>query len=86
MSKYVYTAIVSNEYNGGNIWVLNFCGLRGCWVEGNSKSEVTEKAPQVLREYLKYFIENNLSLPSPMDVEELRQANIGEVVKITCEL
>lgn len=83
MSKeYIVPAIVSNEYDSGKLWVVNFPGFRGCWVEGASRNDVITRAPKVLKEYLDYLIENSGKIPDIMDIEEMKKANIGEVIEV----
>jgi predicted RNase H-like HicB family nuclease len=84
--EYVYPAVISNAYDGGKLWVANFPGLKGCWVEGSNRDEVIKEAPKILREYLGYFKKNNLRLPEPMGIKTLERAGIGEVIEIKCKL
>jgi len=84
--EYVFPAILSNEYEGGKLWVVTFLGLKGCWVEGTDKDEVLARAPKVLKEYLNSCIEKELLDRDFMSIEELEEANNNEVIAVKCVL
>ena len=82
--EYAYPAVVAFGYGGGNLWVANFAGLSGCWVEGTDRDEVLRRAPYVLSEYIKSCLAAEWPIPDAPDAEELREANAGEVIIIKC--
>ncbi len=42
--EYEYPAVLAFGYDGGRLWVVNFVGLSGCWVEGEGWWLSTEAA------------------------------------------
>lgn len=85
MKEYIYPAVVAFGYDGGKLWVANFPGLQGCWVEGEDRSDVIERAPDVLAEYIKSCIAAEWHVPAAPDRAELEAADAGEVIMIkTC--
>lgn len=80
--EYSYPVLLSREYEGGLLWVANFVGLHGCWVEGEDMSDVLERAPVVLEEYLRCCIDAGIFIPEAPCADELRSLNAGEVVMI----
>lgn len=79
-----YPAVVSNQYNDGNLWVANFPGLSGCWVEGADRSDVVARAPETLREYVLSCRRADWPIPNAPDAEELKMAEVGEVIIVSC--
>ncbi|MEG1641646.1 MAG: type II toxin-antitoxin system HicB family antitoxin [Synergistaceae bacterium] len=84
MSKFIFPALVSNNYENGSLWVVNFPSLHGCWVEGPTKEDVLSRASSVLHEYLSGLIENGLSVPAPTEIILNDCWDMGEVVRIEC--
>lgn len=84
--EYNYPALVSCGYDGGRLWVANFVGLHGCWVEGGDREEVVLRAPSVLREYLKSCLAAGINLPDAPDAGELRELDAGEVIVVSASL
>lgn len=79
---YIYPALLSFGYDGGRLWVANFVGLHGCWVEGEDREDVISRAPSVLGEYLLGCFEAGMQIPSPASADELRSLNMGEVIEV----
>ena len=77
--EYSYPAVVSNEYEGG-LWVANFVNLTGCWTEGADRDDVVRRAPEALSEWLKSCLDAGWPVPQPPAAEELRKAQLGEVI------
>ena len=84
--EYVYPAVLAFGYDGGRLWAVNFVGLSGCWVEGEDKEDVINRAPEVLRDYIKCCIEAEWPLPEPSKAEDLEAAEAGEVITVRCRL
>ena len=84
--EYVYPAVLAFGYDGGRLWAVNFVGLSGCWVEGEDKEDVINRAPEVLREYIKCCIEAEWPLHEPSKAEDLEAADAGEVITVRCRL
>ncbi|MEG1798966.1 MAG: type II toxin-antitoxin system HicB family antitoxin [Synergistaceae bacterium] len=82
--EYSYPAVIAGGYDGGRLWVANFPGLSGCWAEGESRDEVVSRAPDTLGMYIKSCIEAEIPIPEPLDAAELRSADVGEIMVITC--
>lgn len=85
VQKYIYPIVVYYETkNDGEkpIWIGNFPGINGCWVEGDTKDEVIEKAPHILHEFASTCREYGLPLTVPPPVSELESANVGDVYVI----
>lgn len=80
--EYCYPALLSFGYNGGRLWVANFVGLRGCWVEGEDMKDVVARAPSVLGEYLQNCLEAGVLIPEATDADELRALGLGEVIMV----
>ena len=52
MERYGYPIVVYEERAAeGPLWIGNFPGLNGCWVEGSSKEDVLARAPYVIHEF-----------------------------------
>jgi predicted RNase H-like HicB family nuclease len=79
--KKEYPALLSYGYEG-NLWVANFVGLPGCWVEGTDRQDVVERAPAMLAKYLKGCEASGISVPPSMDADEIRETGLGEVLMI----
>lgn len=79
--EFTYPAIVSNNYMDG-MWVANFVGITGCWSEGEDREDVVRRAPEVLAEWLKSCVAADWPIPEPISVEELKDANAGEVILV----
>lgn len=84
--EYIYPAVLASGYDGGRLWAVNFVGLSGCWVEGEEREDVIKRAPDVLREYLKYCAEAGIPFPEPPRIESLKEANVGEVITVRCRI
>lgn len=84
--EYSYPALVSCGYEEGRLWVANFVGLHGCWVEGGDREEVVLRAPSVLREYLKSCMAAGINLPDAPDASELSELDAGEVIIVSASL
>ena len=84
--EYVYPAVLAFGYDGGRLWAANFVGLSGCWVEGEEREDVINRAPEVLREYIKCCIEAEWPLPEPSKAEDLEAAGAGEVIIVRCSV
>lgn len=84
--EYVYPAVLASGYDEDRIWVVNFVGLSGCWVEGEDKEDVIKRAPGVLKDYLNCCIQAKWPIPEPAKVEDLKAANVGEVVIVKCKI
>ena len=82
--KFTYPAIVSNQYNDGSLWVANFPGLSGCWVEGLCREDVIARAPSVLSEYVSSCQAANWPIPEAPNVKELTDTGSGEVIIVSC--
>ena len=80
--EYCFPALLSFGYEGGRLWVANFVGLHGCWVEGEERDDVIARVSPVLREYLRCCDEAGINIPEAPDADELRQLNIGEVLQV----
>ncbi|MDY2983808.1 MAG: hypothetical protein SOR75_00570 [Synergistes jonesii] len=81
--KYVYPLVLYREpRDGGDIWIGNFPGLNGCWAEAPSRGKVLHSAPLVLHEYASACRELKWPLPEAPSVDELKEANVGEVFLI----
>ncbi|MDL2297756.1 hypothetical protein LJC40_01225 [Synergistaceae bacterium OttesenSCG-928-D05] len=80
--KFSYPALLSFGYDGGRLWVANFVGLSGCWVEGTDRADVIARAPDVLGEYISFWAAAGMPLPKSPDLEELRKLNAGEVILV----
>lgn len=81
--EYSYPALISSGYEGGRLWVANFVGLHGCWVEGCDRDDVVLRAPSVLREYLQGCLAAGINLPDAPDAGALRGLDAGEVVMVS---
>lgn len=81
--EYRYPALLSFGYEGGRLWVANFVGLHGCWVEGEDKEDVVARAPGVLGEYLRGCIDAGIPIPHAPPAEELRALEMGEVMMVS---
>ena len=80
MERYGYPVVVYEERGSeGTVWIGNFPGLNGCWVEGSSKEEGLARAPLVLREFAAASRELEWRLPEPPSVDELEETGAGEV-------
>lgn len=84
--EFVYPAVLAFGYDGGRLWVANFVGLSGCWVEGCDKDDVVRRAPAVLAEYVKSCREADWPIPEPPTVEELEAADVGEIIMVHAAL
>lgn len=84
--RYSYPALLSRSYEGGRLWVANFVGLHGCWVEGEEREEVVARAPRVLEEYLKSCLEAGIPLPDAPDAGSLRALGAGEVMVVSASV
>ncbi len=83
MERYGYPIVVYEERSGGvPVWIGNFPGLNGCWVEGVSKEEVLARAPFVLHEFAAACRELEWRLPEPPVLSALEEAGAGEVFSI----
>lgn len=83
MERYSYPIFVYEERSGGvPVWIGNFPGLNGCWVEGVSKEEVLARAPFVLHEFSAACREIEWRLPEPPALFEFEGADAGEVFLI----
>lgn len=80
--EYIYPALLSFGYDGGRLWVANFVGLHGCWVEGEDREDVLSRAPSVLGEYLSGCFEAGMPVPCPASSDELRSLDIGEIIEV----
>lgn len=80
--EYIYPALLLSGYEGGKLWVANFVGLRGCWVEGGDKECVIARAPAVLGAYLRGCFEAGIPVPDAPDADELRALDMGEVITV----
>lgn len=67
---------------GQSMWIGNFPALNGCWVEGESREEVLEKAPFVLRAFIDACAATGWPMPSSPNIRELLAAEAGEVAVI----
>ncbi len=77
---YIYPIVIYEETCAdAPLWIGNFPGLNGCWVEGASRENVLEKAPGVLCEYVSACIATEWPLPQAPDADELRKAGAGAV-------
>lgn len=79
----VYPALLSFGYEGGKLWVANFVGLRGCWVEGADREDVVSRAPAALGEYLHGCLEAGMPIPGAPSADELRELGMGEVIMVS---
>ncbi len=86
ITEYTFPAVVANGYDGGRLWVVNFPGLSGCWVEGQSREEVLERAPSALEEYIKCSLEAQWPIPEAPFEDELLAAGVGEVKLFTVRM
>lgn len=77
-----YPALLSFGYDGGKLWVANFVGLRGCWVEGPDRADVVSRAPAALGEYLRGCLEAGIPIPDASSADELRELGMGEVITV----
>ena len=77
-------AVIAGGYDGGRLWVANFPGMSGCWAEGGNRDEVAARAPETLGMYIRSCIDAEIPIPEPLDIEELKGAEVGEVLLITC--
>lgn len=84
--EYEYPAVLAFGYDGGRLWVVNFVGLSGCWVEGEDREDVLRRAPEVLKEYIRSCIEAEWPIPEPPGIEDLKAANVGEVITVRCRI
>ncbi len=82
MKEYIYPAVVAYGYDGGRLWVANFVGFSGCWVEGEDRDDVLTRAPEVLGEYIRSCLAAEWPLPEAPDVAELEAADVGEVIMV----
>ncbi len=83
MERYSYPIFVYEERSGGvPVWIGNFPGLNGCWVEGVSKEEVLARAPFVLHEFSAACRALEWRLPEPPALFEFEGAGAGEVFLI----
>ena len=48
------------------------------------RDEVVSRAPDTLGMYIKSCIEAEIPIPEPLDATELRSADVGEIMVITC--
>lgn len=80
--EYVYPALLLFGYEGGKLWVANFVGLHGCWVEGEDKEDVVSRAPAVLGAYLRSCFEAGIPVPEAPDADELHALGMGEVITV----
>lgn len=85
VKRYSFPALLSFGYEG-RLWVANFVGLRGCWVEGEDREDVLKRAPSALGEYLRGCLESGVPIPNAPDAGELRALQMGEVMVISVRL
>lgn len=78
----VYPALLSFGYEGGKLWVANFVGLHGCWVEGEDRGDVISRAPVALGEYLSGCFKAGIPVPGAPDADELRELDMGEILSV----
>lgn len=84
--EYSYPIIIYEETGSSEpLWIGNFPGLNGCWVEGAERGEVVEKAPSVLRAYTDGCEATGWELPPAPSLIELRETAIGEVLLVRAE-
>lgn len=77
---YKYPIVIYEEKGGAvPLWIGNFPGLNGCWVEGPSLDEVLSRAPSVLREYAEGCEATGWPMPDAPDCGELTKADVGVV-------
>ena len=79
MERYGYPIVVYEERAAeGPLWIGNFPGLNGCWVEGSSKEDVLARAPYVIHEFAAACRELGWPLPVPPVLSELEETGLGE--------
>lgn len=83
---YSFPALVSNSYEEGKLWVVNFPALNGCWVEGTSREDVVLRAPSVLAEYLSHAIDCGMTIPVPCEINPAECWGGEEIIKVECEV
>jgi predicted RNase H-like HicB family nuclease len=86
MKEYEYPAVVAFGYGDGELWVANFPGLSGCWVEGKDREDVLKRAPAVLMEYIRSCIDAEWPVPEAPDSAELQDADAGEIIMIKVKI
>ncbi len=86
ITEYTFPAVVAGGYDGGRLWVANFPGLSGCWVEGQSREDVVTRAPAALEEYIKCSLEADWAIPEAPFEDELLATGLGEVMLFTVRL
>ncbi|MCD7951579.1 MAG: hypothetical protein LUG14_01335 [Synergistaceae bacterium] len=80
MKRYCYPIVVYEERAAeGPLWIGNFPGLNGCWVEGSSKEDVLARAPSVIHEFASACRELGWPLPDPPAMSALEETCLGEV-------
>lgn len=82
--SFSYNAVLSNNYGNGDLWVVNFPTLQGCWVEGGSREEVLRKAPDVLSAFLEGFLACGLPFPDDSNISDKVLWDGDEIVRISC--
>lgn len=84
MSRVYKYPIVIYEEKGREtpLWIGNFPGLNGCWVEGDSLEDVTARAPSVLLEYCRGCEETEWPVPEAPDMKDLQDSGVGYVTMI----
>jgi len=55
-------------------------------VEGEDREDVLRRAPEVLKEYIRSCIEAEWPIPEPPGIEDLKAANVGEVITVRCRI
>lgn len=76
-----YPALLSFGYEG-DLWVANFSGMPGCWVEGKDREDVIARAPAMLALYLEGCLNSGIDIPKSMDADDMRETGLGEVLMI----